>query len=179
MIPPLARLHDRLDGGLERMLAELGQMSEAQRRFRPHADAWSPTQVCHHLLLAQRGSVGSIEKVRGKKARHRSLGQRLGHRAVRLVLRLGLRVKNPAPSAAPDPAISFEELEPEWAGERARLRRLLESMGEHALGEAGMKHPVAGPLTVEESLTFLAGHVEHHLRQIGRIRAHPDFPASG
>ncbi len=173
---PLARPHDRLESGLERMLAELRRMSEAQRRFRPHEGAWSPVQVSHHLLLAQRGTVGAIEKLRGKKPRRRSLAQGLAHQAVKLVLRCGIRVKNPAPSATPDPTVTFAELEPEWAGERARLHELLESMDERAAGDAGFKHPVAGPLTVEESLAFLAAHVEHHLRQLDRIRADANFP---
>lgn len=177
MIGPLAELHERLDGGLERMLTDLRGMSERQRRFRPGGEAWSPTQVSHHLLLAQRGTVGAIERLRGKRARRRTLVNRLGHQAVRLVLWAGIRVKNPAPSATPDPSVTFDELEPEWAGERSRLRQLLEATDEGALGEAGFMHPVAGPLTVAESLTFLATHCEHHLRQLGRIRAHADFPA--
>lgn len=176
MIAPLEALHDRLNAGLDRMLSELRGMTEEQRRYKPDEPTWSATQVSHHVLLAQTGIVDQIEKMRGQKSRRRSLFESLRHQAVRFVLWCGIRVKNPAPSAAPDPNVTLDELEPSWAAERARLSGLLESMGEAALADAGFKHPIAGPLNVAETVTFLATHVEHHLRQLDRIRAHPDFP---
>lgn len=176
VIEQLGELHDRLERGLDQMLGELRGMSEAQQRFRPAVEAWSATQVSHHLLLAQSGIVGAIEKMRGRKAERRTLADRLKHQAVRLVLFGGIRVRNPAPSATPDPDVAFEELEPLWAKERERTRGLLDSMDEAALGEAGFRHPIAGALTVLDSVVFLAGHVEHHLRQLRRIRSHVDFP---
>lgn len=177
MIARIERVHDRLSAGLDRMLGELGGMTAPQRRFKPDESTWSATEVCHHVFLAQSGIVDELEKMRGRKAIGRSLSQSLWHQVVRLVLWSGIKVKNPAPSAAPDASVTLDELEPRWASERNRLRGLLEGLDESALGDAGFKHPIAGPLSLEETVTFLATHVEHHLRQLRRIRSHPDFPS--
>ena len=37
-------------------------------------------------------------------------------------------------------------------------------------------HPVAGPLNLSEGLMFMNRHLGHHLRQLDRIRRHPNFP---
>ncbi len=95
---------------------------------------------------------------------------------MKFVLRRGIRVRNPAPSATPNPEIGFEDLEPRWAEERTKVAILLESMGEAELDQAGFNHPIAGPQTVAESLEFLVTHLEHHLRQLGRIHSHAAFP---
>ncbi len=176
MIARLAQLHERLEGGLDRMLTELAEMTEAQRRFRPAEDSWSPTEVAHHLLLVQAGIVGAVEKMHRQPAKRRSLMDGLKHLAVKGVLFCGIRVRNPVPAAAPDPAVSFEDLEPQWATERQRTLRLFESLDAEALGQAGFKHPIAGPLSVEDSLVFLVGHLEHHHRQLDRIRSHARYP---
>lgn len=177
MIARLAELDDRLESGCDRLLRDLGAMDEGQRSFRPRTGVWSPTEVAHHLLLVHTGIVATLRKVGGEAMRRRSVWQRLGHRAVLLVLRSGIRVRNPVPSVTPDPGVTFEQLEPEWAAARADTRALFESLDEPALERRGFRHPIAGPLTVFESLEFLASHLEHHHRQLDRIRAHSDYPA--
>ena len=101
-----------------------------------------------------------------------------GNALVWTVLKTGLKVKNPVPEAAPDRDISHEQLEAAWEQARTDLRAFLEALQEAELKDAAYKHPIAGPLNVEESLEFLVGHLDHHLRQLNRIRKHPDFPRS-
>lgn len=173
----LTELGDRIEAGIERLLGEMGAMSATQRGYRPTEDAWSANEVAHHLLKVQQMSLSAIEEWRDKPARPRSLKQKIARVAVAAVLRFGIRVRNPAPPTSPDREITFEELEPSWAAERARVKRLLDSLDDAALAKAGMKHPVAGPLNVGESLDFVACHLEHHLRQLERLRSDPRFPA--
>ena len=178
MTTRLERLARRIDANLDRLLETLRAMTPEQRSFEPGGDAWSVNQVAHHLLLVQSISVGVMEKNRGRQSARRNLRQRLGRIGVAMVLGLGIKVRNPAPPTTPDPEITFEELEPRWSEERARFGGLVASMDDASLGEAGFKHPISGPLTVGESLDFLACHLEHHLKQIERIRALPGFPAA-
>ena len=173
----LAELHAGLGERLERLRAELGAMTEAQRHFRPEPGAWSPLQVAHHLYLAEAASVAAMEKAAGRPSRRRGLVKRLGYFGVWVVLKLGLRVKNPAPAATPDADVDLEAVDRDWREVRARLAALLERLGESGRHSAAMMHPVAGPLDLEEALLFLGRHLDHHLRQIGRIRQHPRFPA--
>ena len=152
-------------------------MTSRQRAFRPGDEAWSPNQVAHHLLLVQSLSVDTIEKNRGRRSARPSLRHRLARIGVGFVLRFGIRVRNPAPPTTPDPGMTFEELEPRWSAERNRLRALLAPLDDSALADAGFKHPISGPLDLGGSLDFLACHLEHHLRQLDRIRAAPGFPS--
>ncbi len=174
----VAELTGRVEGDIERFLAEMSALSSDQRRYRPKDGAWSPNQVAHHLLLVQSLSVGVMEKNGGRASAPRSWMQKLGRIGVFVILRFGIRVRNPAPPTTPDRDIAFEELEPLWAAERARLQALVATMDDAALRSAGFKHPISGPLTVAESLDFLACHLEHHLRQLDRIRADAGFPAA-
>lgn len=173
----MAELHAGLGERLERLRARLGSMTREQLHFRPEPGAWSPLQVTHHLYLAEAASVAAMEKVEGRPSRRRGLVARLGYLGVWVVLKLGVKVKNPAPAANPDADVDLAAVERDWREVRGRLQALLERLGESGAHSAAMMHPIAGPLDVEETLLFLSRHLDHHLRQIDRIRRHPRFPA--
>ncbi len=153
-------------------------MSVEQRSFRPYEEAWSSNQVAHHLLKVQQLTFDSIEKLDRQPSQRRSLLQSVAKLGVASVLKFGFKVRNPAPPTAPEPAVRFQELEPLWREELTRLRKWTASRDDSLLGCAGMKHPISGPLSQAETLDFLACHLAHHLRQIARLRAHPEFPAA-
>jgi hypothetical protein len=93
-----------------------------------------------------------------------------------LILKTGIRVKNPVPEAAPDDDIDLPGLLEAWEQARADLAAVLAETKERGLQYAAFKHPVAGPWNVEEALVFLVAHLDHHLRQLDRIQRHPAFP---
>lgn len=177
MIRPLKKYHLRLSSGLDDLWTVLRGMTDEQRRFRPEPDDWSALEVAHHVFLAERGTVASLEKLRGKPSRKRGLKARLGKLAVAVVFKCGIPVENPSRAVTPDPAVGFDELEREWRAVRVRMLELLESMDEAAPDQAGMSHPISGPLTVKETLSFLAGHLERHLGQMRRLRSEKAFPS--
>ena len=130
------------------------------------------------MVLAEQRTANAVKRHRGMQSGKRRLRYRIGNALVWAVLKTGLKVKNPVPEAAPDRDISHEQLEAAWEQARTDLRAFLEALQEAELKDAAYKHPIAGPLNVEESLEFLVGHLDHHLRQLNRIRKHPDFPRS-
>ncbi len=58
------------------------------------------------------------------------------------------------------------------------MASFLEQADESDLRRPAFKHPVAGPLDLSEAMLFLVRHFDHHLRQAGRIRRSPTFPAT-
>lgn len=176
MIGTLKKFYLRLTSGLDDLLTVLRGMTDEQRRHRAQPNDWSALEVAHHVFLAERGTVDSLEKLRGRPSRRRSWKNKLGNLAVGVVFRLGIPVQNPSKVVTPDPAVSFEELEREWREVRERMLDLLQSMDEGAEKHAGMNHPIAGPMTVKETMAFLAAHLERHLKQMRRLRAAESFP---
>jgi hypothetical protein len=177
VIRAIKKYHLRLTSGLDDLLLVLRGMTDEQRRFRPEPDDWSALEVAHHVFLAERLTVTSLEKLRGQPSRKRGLKAKFGKLAVAVVFKLGIPVENPSKMVTPDPAVGFDELESEWREVREQMLEVLEAMDEDAPGQAGMSHPFAGPMTVRETLAFLAAHLERHLGQMRRLRSEKSFPA--
>lgn len=178
VIPRAQEIFDRLEDQRERFLATVDALSPEQRHFRAHQRAWCVLEVGHHVVLAEQRTASAVKRHRGMQSGKRRLRDRIGKALLWTVLKTGLRVKNPVPEAAPDRDISREQLEAAWERARSELRAFLEALQEAELKDAAYKHPIAGPFNVEESMVFLVGHLDHHLRQIDRIQQHPEFPRS-
>ena len=178
MIPALAEKYTALEERRGRLLDNVRSLSEEQRSFQRGPGSWSALQVAQHVFIAEQVGVDTMVRLRERTSRRKNPTQRLGYAAVWLILKLGLRVRNPARRTNPDGEISFQELEGEWDDVRQRLREYLDDLDESGPTKAGFMHPVAGPLNLKEALLFMQRHLDHHLRQLDRIRQHPKFPAA-
>ena len=178
MIPVLADKYTALQASRDRMLDGIRALSTEQSTFQATPESWSPLQVAHHVFIAEQVGVDAMVRLGDRASKRRNLVQKFGYVAVWLVMKLGIRVKSPARRTTPDPEISFQELENDWNEVRDRLEEFLDTLDEADLKKAGFMHPVAGPLNLREGLMFMNRHLEHHLRQLDRIRRHPNFPAA-
>lgn len=176
MIPRLAELYDRLEEQRAQFLGTLEDLSAEQLSFRAKPDDWNVMQVGHHVVLAEQGTAVSIKKHRGMRSGKRRLHHRVGYILLWMVLKTGLRVKNPVPETAPDSDIDLANLKELWEKARVDLAEVLSEVKERGLEYAAYKHPVAGPFTVEDSVEFLVAHLDHHLRQLERIQGNTSFP---
>jgi len=176
MIPRASELFENLETRKGRFLTTLKGLSPEQLAYRSDPQAWTPVQVGHHVVLAEQRTADSIKKHRGMRSGPRSLRYRMGNALLWLVLKTGLRVKNPVPEAAPDEDVDLERLLERWDKAREDLEGVLTELKERGLEYAAYKHPIAGPFNVEEALQFLVGHLDHHLRQLDRIQRYPSFP---
>lgn len=162
---------DQLDEATKAFLEELEGLDGAQLDFHPEPDSWSVRDVAHHLMLVEKNILIRLEKSAplGKPG----LKDRVLHFVVKTVLRTGIKVKAPSKAVKPTDPIELADLKEQWSSCRAGIRkRLLAS----AAGESVMAHPIAGPLDSLAGFEFLLMHVRHHMKQVGRIRAHQDFP---
>ena len=176
MIPQLAEPYRKLESQKAGFLDVLAAATPAQLAFRTKPDAWTMIPVGPHVALAEQRPADAIKKHRGIRSGRRSLRYRVGNAGGWLVLKTGVRVRNPVPEAEPEPDIDLATLLELWEKTRTDLESVLSEVKERGLTYAAFKHPVAGPFNVEESVHFLVAHLEHHRRQIERIRQHPDLP---
>jgi len=176
MVPRAAELYGDLETRKSRFVTTLQGLSTEQLEYRPTPEAWTAVQVGHHLAIAEQRSADSIKKHRGMRSGKRSVRFRVGNALLWLVLKTGLRVKNPVPEAAPDPEMDLDRLLDVWDKARTDLKAILAETKERGLEYAAYKHPIAGPWNVEQALEFLVAHLDHHLRQLDRIRQNPSFP---
>lgn len=159
----------------EALLREAGALTEAQLTFQPVTGAWSIQQVIEHLLLVEGGIVERVTTRLPRAVRIRAR-DRLGYAAVWIALRYGLRVKAPVQSVMPRQGITLSDGSERWRLLLGSLAAHLEAVPDEDLGLTVFKHPIGGPMTLDEALLFITRHFDHHLRQIARIRNSAGFP---
>jgi len=177
MIPRAAELFEHLESQKGQFLGTLDAFSPEQRDFRPQPRAWNALQVGQHVVLAEQRTADAIKQHRGMRSGKRSPRYWIGNALLQLVLRTGLRVRNPVPEAAPDDDVDLDQLLQAWEKARFDLEAVLSELKDRGLGYAAYKHPIAGPFNVEQALEFLVAHLNHHLRQLERLQRYPSFPS--
>jgi uncharacterized damage-inducible protein DinB len=159
------------------LLGELETLGDSALSFRPAPGTWSLLEVVHHLVLVERGILQPVQDEPAQPRRRRNLRERVGCAAVWLVFKLGLRVKIPTKRVRPQPGLSLSWLDREWSASRTSLEAYLDSTPASKPSETMFRHPIGGPMNVEQTLLFLTRHFDHHRRQISRIRRSGAFPA--
>jgi len=179
MHPSLLAPYDALERRKHNLLSQLSALGSAQLAFRPAPDAWSLVDMADHLVLIEHAVAVGLEKGLPDGKRRPKLGQRLARPFLGLALRLPLRFKIPTERVAPRPGRSLDEVAEEWSSVRRRIADRLQALGQTDMARPALLHPVAGPMSAQEALVFLAAHFDHHLKQVDRIRSSPGFPAAG
>lgn len=172
MLPQVQSPFDALEERRRRFLAELEELSDVERRFRPRPDAWNLLQIARHLLLAEElGVVRAIESGWAARVTKPRWSQRLvGRPIVAVVMRLGIKVGVPRPQLAPEPEPDLADTVRRWEAARTYIRNYLEGLSPEALNRTFMRHPVAGPVTTLAGLSFLVRHMDRHMRQAQGVR---------
>ena len=160
----------RLVRGKAEVLELVGRRSAEVRERRPPMGGWSLVDVVEHLVLVEQGLNSALAKA-PNPARPRVVRWDQGFRflVMRVVLKVGVRVKAPVVEVLPTRELPWHALLSRWEEHRRGLEEWLLSADPAILGDARFKHPIVGWLTVPQALTFAADHLEHHLAQIGRI----------
>jgi uncharacterized damage-inducible protein DinB len=88
-----------------------------------------------------------------------------------LTLALRYRKKIKAPAILPEPTgnRTFKEWRREWEASRRQWQQLLENTPEKLLQKELFKHPLAGYLTLRQTLDFITEHTLHHVAQVKRL----------
>mgnify|MGYP006289343917 CR=1 FL=1 len=166
------QLDSRLTGmetRLAKMIAHLETLEQEKLHHKPDGK-WSPAQIFQHLHDSEIGTLSYLEKKINEKKGEVPLGG-LGSKLRSFILSRALRNKKKkyrAPKVLGEPGEkpNFEFLKTDYLEARRKLRTLLSKLEKKDLKKAYFKHPVAGRLTIVQTLGFLEDHFERHFEQI-------------
>ncbi|PRY12295.1 DinB family protein [Pontibacter ummariensis] len=168
MNPKLEEKYLRLEKCRNMLLDELEGLDDALLNSPPAEGKWSINQTMAHLVLVERRMLDYVQyKLKQQEAfPEASFSQGLKSLLLKLALQSGKKFKAPDVVATVPDNIALATLRQEWDEVRFRLEDLLTELPVHLLNKCLFKHPVAGPLTMFQTLTFVQDHFNHHLRQI-------------
>ena len=174
MRPDLRLRCDRLEERKAKLFERLGGLSDEVLNRRPPDDGWSVIQVVAHLSLAEELSVRYLAKKLaegGADAPRAGFGSAFRSGLLTLALRSPLRFKAPTRSTDVPERATFSEVAAHWDTVRSSLLATVEAVPPEVADRAIFKHPRAGRINLDQALSFMEEHFDHHLRQIDRVLA--------
>jgi len=153
------------------LLDEVEALDHGVLVAKPLPGKWSILEVVEHLVLAERAVFRGMPEPARLVAKERRLGHRVRYLLVMLVLKLRIRVRVPSAAMIPQGNHSLAELRRFWEENQDWLRSCIDHLGSEIGRKAVFKHPVSGPLTVEQAVRMAQIHLDGHIRQIRRLRA--------
>ncbi|MBK7038321.1 MAG: DinB family protein [Bacteroidetes bacterium] len=129
---------------------------------------WSVAQILTHINISISITTAYLVKKIQYPEKIPNTNFTTGLRSVLLnaALRSDIKFKAPKVVSAVPEINSIEKIEFEWQTQKKLLFDLLESFPPHLLNKAVFRHPLAGRITLKQTLEFLNLHLLHHKRQI-------------
>lgn len=127
---------------------------------------WTMIQLVDHLLSIEKGILMYMTKKSADPALHKvKFKNRFKHFLTKLVLRSGKKIK--APAVVPDPSNEKDiaTMLAEFEKVRSRTRDFISKWGAERKNDLIFRHPFAGMFTLNQTISFLAEHWEHHRPQ--------------
>ncbi|QCR25004.1 DinB family protein [Pontibacter sp. SGAir0037] len=168
MNPRLEVKYLRLEKSRNQLLDELEGLDDDLLNTPATEAKWSINQVLSHLLQVEQFTVSYIQrKIQKEEELEASLFSNTVKTAlVKLALLSPFKFKAPAVVATVPDKANFSSLRHQWNETRYKLEDLLTDLPDTFQNKYLFKHPIAGPMTVQQTLSFLHDHFHHHLPQI-------------
>jgi uncharacterized damage-inducible protein DinB len=165
----LLSFFEKMEAERTELLGGLKNHSEETLTKKPAADAWSVTEVILHLSKAEEGALKYMQ-VKLKHGGHRkaSFAASLKQRFLNLAITLPFKYKAPNVIKLDEGSTSFGEAVENWNAIRLELKSEYQSVEESLIDHELFKHPVAGKLSIMQSVKFMRQHVLRHSGQIER-----------
>ena len=166
---------EKILGGLEsarrRLLSEVEGIHDPDFLVQPTPNDWSAAQVIEHLAQVDESVARGIDAVTsGKLKVERKPSDFFRHLLYSTGAYNYVRIRRPGAldtPAAPTRAASIARI----TASREKLLAAIEAGERRALWSHSLKHPIFGPLSIGEMLTFVGEHEERHRLQLVRIKA--------
>lgn len=148
------------------LLNEVAYLDKEKLNARRIEGKWSVLEIIEHLVIAEREVMGGLKDYDDLENREQSLKNGIMYRLVMFVLKVGIPVKAPSKKMLPKNELSFEDLRKKWDENQEWFRGYVEGLDEEGLKKAVFKHPVSGPINVEQAIEMSIAHIESHTKQI-------------
>lgn len=157
---------------------ELSRLTSNQAAFRPGAEQWSALQVIDHLIEVEK----IIYTAARQNLRTATSADKLNplhyikYSIAMLILSTSRKIKTPDGVPEPQARKNVDSYLADWSKMRDRWKEFISEIGPEKNKLQAFVHPIAGPMTIGMTISFMASHIRHHLHQIDRLRKHPDMP---
>lgn len=164
---------NELDFSLQDLLQELENASTEQLNRTLKEGKWSALQICYHLILSERLSIGYVKRKLSFDPKLKTAGMATRMRLKLLKTYLKTSFPYPAPVIVNETnfpeQITLEQVRDEWLELRREIRKFLEECPPGLYDKELYKHAVAGRLTLEGMIVFFQEHFNRHRKQILRV----------
>ena len=134
---------------------------------------WSINEHLYHTWLAET----STEKYIRKKSNYPDFIKKMSPivylraKALRIFLKLGVKVKAPKSTTTFPDKIDIKNLNKEWSNSRKSFQKLMVDLKEKNLDhKAIFRHPLMGRINLKLTLYFFNFHFKHHLKAINTLK---------
>jgi hypothetical protein len=152
------------------LLDEMEATNPAALVAKPLAGKWSMLEIVEHLVLAERAVLKGLPDVSGLVENERALTHRVRYLLVMALLSSTIRVEVPSSAMVPRGGRTLADLRGLWNENQNWLRKCIDVLGPEGVRRTVFEHPIAGPLSVEQTVRMGQVHVEKHLRQIRALQ---------
>ncbi|MBC8088011.1 MAG: DinB family protein [Phycisphaerae bacterium] len=156
----------RVDIKRRKLLEDVSCFSRTELLAKADASTWSVLEIIEHLVLAENEVLGDLANPQQRSP----LGESkwLPYTIVLIVLRFRIPVRAPSLRMLPTGLRSLADLSHEWDRHHSQLRAFVTTLKPDDLRRTWFRHPVAGALTVAQSLQMLEAHLDTHIAQVKR-----------
>jgi len=170
----------RIENQKSRIIGEYETLKPVQRQFRPGSDEWNLLQVLRHIVTAEQQS---LQLIRHKIHHAENLpkagtGAWIRHLLLKIALWLPIKYKAPKFAGVDAQNPDLENIISDWEEVRSELQQIISDNSADTLSKALYKHPRAGYLDLHQALEFFETHINHHRKQMERIKKSENFPAN-
>ena len=137
----------------------------------PAEGKWSVVQVCEHLRLSEKATLGYIQKKTQDKSKLVNNTFKSGFYIGLMKLAYLSPMKFKAPGNLPQPENSKEidALLTLWNDERNTMEKVFIGLDTDILQLGIFRHPYLGRLNAKQTLVFMEDHFDRHFKQIKGI----------
>lgn len=162
-----------LEESKRRLFTDLQGFTHEKLNQNLGTDQWSMLQVVEHLLLVEASSLRYMQKKYqyAQNIPKAGLVNKLKFAAFRTLFKLPLKIKAPNVVAKLPETSELLDAQARWDMTRKELEAFLNQLPERDYELAIFKHPIAGRLNIDQTISFFAAHFAHHMKQIERIKA--------
>lgn len=165
---------DALSKGREDFVNELKTWPSDKLTQQPAEGGWCALEVIDHIISSERGTLGYLVKKTSsgwdeipKRTPETDAAAGQLHAALESDGKWGVPVKFPPP--APD--MTLDKLAHTWMHSHNDIAHWIGARPDGIEDKLVFKHPIAGRITLDQTLGFLQRYIPHHRFQLERIKA--------
>jgi len=166
-----------LEESRKEFLSAIDGLTEQQWKWKPSPERWSVSEVAEHVVLAEAGQFGNVQKAIGSPPQADWEEQTKGKTAIlEMVMapRLG-KAQAPEP-IVPKGGMTAAQVSERFEKQRSEIVKFATGT-DVPLKQFILNNPFFGPLNGYHWLIYAPLHTMRHDKQIAEIKATPGYPA--